>query len=291
MSAPTTASKPPPSNDADLPRVFLAIPTGVLKEYCTPQMVAALKNLDYPADKLTVYIAVTHRGADYEDVYVRQVRRLVHYAHIPFPVHVVVVRPTEPEKLRWGQYYAVICNLHALRQRFLDGSWDYFWVLGGDNPPARHMLRGLLRIGQDVSSAIIMQRPNRGRELDPDEGMPPKADPYPMFWVYDWHVRDLERRRDLEPTLKEALLALWVNLPMFRLILTDKTFTVHGASFGSGCSLLTRRVLEHCGYYLTEAGYASEDIMFLQHAHAYGFTTGIDLGLHCAHFDPNGAIY
>jgi len=52
-----------------------------------------------------------------------------------------------------------------------------------------------------------------------------------------------------------------------------------------------REVIEHIGYYLSDGGYCSEDIAFMQWTHALGFTTGLNTNLHCDHFDPNGALY
>lgn len=270
--------------------MFVAVPTGAVKEYAILYMLASLRNIDYPPDRLTVWFAITLRHP-IDDAFYTRVKHLVDAANMPMEVNLLRVRPEEDEKLRWGQYYAVITNLHELRKRFLDGDADYFWLLGGDNPPPRHTLKRLLQLQADVASAMVMQRPHRGRELDATAAAVPKDKPYPMYWVYKWTLNDIDHRKDLEPVLKEALRALWLNIPMFQTIETTQKFVARGVSFGSGCSLSTRRVQEAVGYYLGDAGYASEDITYMQHVHALGFTSAIDTGVHCLHFDPDGRIF
>jgi len=253
-------------------------------------MLAAISNIDYPKDKLIINIAVTNRG-DPEDVqFFNRLEALVDNSKIPFKVNLNMTNPTSDEKERWGQYYAVVCNLHELRKQFLDSDADYFWVLGGDNPPPRHVLHGLLKMEADVNSAMILQRPLRAREYD-KPGMPYQVDPSPMFWMYLWTIDDLHKRRDLDPRLKEALRACWINLPLIHLFKTDKPMIAWNTSFGSGCSLVKREVMEHLGYYLNESCYCSEDLQFMQWVHVLGFKTAFNTGLHCGHFDPNGALY
>ena len=273
-----------------LPQVFAAIPTGSIKEYAVLYMLASIQNIDYPPDKLTINIAVTNRERPEDREFTKRLQTLIDNSTIPFVTNVTVVTPSSEEKERWGQYYAVICNLHELRKQFLDSDAEYFWVLGGDNPPDRHLLHGLLKSTQDVTSALILQRPLRGRVFD-GPGSPPKAMPYPIFWAYHWHINSMYKRKDLEPKLKEALRAAWINLPIFNLIMSEKKLFWTGASFGSGCSLVKREVMEHIGYYLTDAAYCSEDIAFMQWTHALGYTTGFNSQLHCKHYDPNGALY
>jgi hypothetical protein len=137
---------------------------------------------------------------------------------------------------------------------------------------------------------MILQRPNRAREYHKPD-MPFEVDQNPMFWMYQWHMNDVHKRRDLDPRLKEKLRACWINLPLIRLIRTDKKLIVWNVSFGSGCSLVKRELMEHVGYYLNEGGYCSEDLQFMQWTHALGYTTALNNSLHCSHYDPNGAMY
>ena len=253
-------------------------------------MLAAIQNIDYPKDKLSINFAVTHRNNQEDADFTKRLQQLIDNSQIPFQVNVNIVSPTQDEKERWGQYYAVICNLHELRKQFLDSDNEYFWVLGGDNPPPRQCLNCLLKVDTDVSSALILQRPNREREYDKPD-MPKIADPRPMFWMYHWMPSDIQKRKDFEPQLKETLRRAWINLPLLQLIVTEQKRIVYNTSFGSGCSLVKRELLEHVGYYLNESAYCSEDLQFMQWTHALGYSTALNTGVHCGHFDPNGALY
>lgn len=270
--------------------MFVAVPTGLLKEYAVLYMLASLKNLDYPHDKLSVNFAVTNRGNSQDDAFRSRLTNLINHSNFPFETSITWVSPTKTEKERWAQYYAVICNLHELRKKFLDGDAEYFWVLGGDNPPPRHCLKHLLKIDADVSSAMIRQRPNRRQDFSA-EGVPTVPDAEPIYFVYLWRIADLQKRKDLDPRVKEQLREAWINLPMIHQLKTDRKLTIFNTSFGSGCSLSKRHVIEHCGYYLTRAAYCSEDLSYMQWVQTLGFDSAINTSLHCGHFDPNGALY
>lgn len=275
----------------DYPKVFIAIPTGAIKEYAALYMLASLKNIDYPNDKLSINIAVTTRKDNKHDLgYTKRLQALIDNAKISFTVTVTNVYPTKNEMERWGQYYAVICNLHELRKQFLDSDNEYFWVLGGDNPPPRHCLKNLLKIGADVNSAAVWQRPNRAKQYH-IKGAPVNPEAEPIYFVHLWRMEDVQKRKDLDPRLKEALRKCLINLPMIQQITTDRNLTIYNVSFGSGCSLSKREVIEHVGYYLTEAAYCSEDLSFIQWSQTLGFNNGLNLGLHCGHFDANGVLY
>jgi len=271
--------------------VFAAIPTGYMKEYAVLYMLAALQNIDYPADKLSINIAVTDRGEPEDLEFTKRLRSLIDNCTIKFKVNITVVTPSIDEKERWGQYYAVICNLHELRKQFLDGNADYFWVLGGDNPPPRATLKELLKIDADIASAAVWQRPNRQHRFHEEGGITTVNDAEPIYFVQLWRMEDIHKRRDLDPRVKEALRSIYINLPMIHQIKTKQQLVAYNVSFGSGCSLSKKRVIEYAGYYLAEAGYCSEDLSFIQWTQTLGFNNGLNLGLHCGHFDPNGALY
>lgn len=266
------------------PFIYLAIPTGAPKFYAIHRMIADIRNLDYPQDRLYVSFAVTDRGRSEDEAFYQCVCALMEHAHWKGPWQVLRVTASEEEMERWGQYYAVITNLHTMRKQFLDGDWEYFWVLGGDNPPKRDTLKRLLALDVDVGSAIINQRPMRGALLMG------RDDVYPVFWKYVFTPKDVRPRLDLHPLVREAILQAWVQLAFMELVKGEQNTVYHNVCFGSGCSLVKRRVLEYCGYYLG-AGYHSEDIHFAHHASLYGFDTAVDTRTHCPHFDPNGSIY
>ena len=248
-------------------------------------MLASLRNIDYPPNKIKLVVAVTDRGDSESNRFTIEVINLMDNAMLDFSFEILKVKSSKEDMERWGQYYAVIMNLHRVRKIFLDApEFQYLWLLGGDNPPPRSALKRLLALKADVASGIINQRPNRDRFENKGGQV------YPVFWEYVWTMRDLEKRKDLEPQLKEELRRAWIQIA-FMLLAKGKLKTVYrGVNFGSGCSLIKRKVLEYAGYYLG-AGYHSEDIHFLQYVNAMGFKTALDTGIHIPHFDPNGDIY
>jgi hypothetical protein len=247
---------------------------------------AALKNLDYPTDKLSINYAVTY----YPDVpdcpkYDAYIRKLVEAAGLKCPWHITRTTPDEDELEHWGTYALVIRNLHELRKQFLDGDADYFWVLGGDNFPLdRHMLKKLLKMKTDVASPVIAYRPSRQ-----PEGKRSRNRLEPIAWTYLWWPDDIERE-DIQPEVREALWKAWMNVPMTRFI-RKKEKIVHGAMFGSGCSLSTREAQMYAAYWLPPAGYMSEDLNYTQHLVAYGFDVAVNTTLRCGHFETDGHIY
>jgi len=213
-------------------------------------------------------------------------KTLINCANFPNDVIILKTELTSYDFNRWSQYMAVIKNLHEARKLFLDGDWQYFWLLGGDNPVPRHMLKKLLETDADVVSAIINQRPHRGFGVFEDN---PGAI-YPVFWHQTLMPEEIRKRRDLDPRIRIAILQAWINLCYYDLVQAPSGKTYRKVAFGSGCSLIKRRVMEYCGYYL-DGGYHSEDIAFSQYATFCGFDLALDTSLHCLHFDPNGLIY
>ena len=266
-----------------LPTVYIGVPTGDNKEYAMLYMLATLRNIDYPPDRLTLNIAVTHLGNEASEQYLNNVRTLVEASNFPYKTNVLVTYPTLTDMMRWGPYFAIIINLHKLRIDFLKGASEYFWLLGGDNPPPRPTLKKLLKLKTDVASALINQRFVRIKQMRMD-----KSKRYPVYWGRAWELGDLDEL-DLEPALREELRTAWVEFMFLAKIQGEGI--LHNVVVGSGCSLLKRKVFEHIGYVLGSGGTQSEDLHFCQLARLEGFDVAVDLDTRCLHFDQNGKMY
>ena len=264
------------------PSVYIGVPTGFPKEYSTLYMLASLRNIDYPPDQLHLTFSVTLiHDHDESQRFRHNLQQLIDASNIPYPTRIIETWVTEADMERWGSYFGVIINLHHLRLDFLQGDWQYFWLLGGDNPPAdRTTLKKLVRRRGDVVSAMIRQRPGRGKF----------GKPYPVLWGNYWYLQDIPR--DIEPFLRDELRKAWVEFAFLKQWDNlEPTETLRDVSFGSGCSLIKREVLEYIGYTLGLAGMHSEDLHFCQLARLHGFETKCDLNIRCAHFDPDGLVY
>ena len=111
-----------------------------------------------------------------------------------------------------------------------------------------------------------------------------------IIWQYYWTLEDLHRP-DLSPDLREVLRTSWLE---FGFLKQPKDLAhkkvLHKVAFGSGCSLIDRKVFECLGYALG-IGNHSEDIHFCQYAQQFGFEMTIDLTARCGHFDNDGSTY
>jgi len=247
-------------------------------------MLATLRNIDYPHDRLSLTIAVTHLGNKTSEAYLKRVKQLVKASNFPYTINVVATYPVMTDMMRWGPYFAIIMNLHKLRVEFLKTDKQYFWLLGGDNPPfLRETLKKLLQVKADVASALVHQRFVRIEQLRLD-----KSKRYPVYWGRAWELEDLDPL-GLEPALREELRTAWTEF-MFLAKLKGEGIT-RNVVVGSGCSLLKRKVMEHLGYVLGSGGTQSEDLHFCQLAKLEGFEVSMDLDTRCMHFDQNGKMY
>lgn len=267
------------------PSVFVGVPTGDSKEYAILYMLAALRNVDYPRTRFSLTIAVTHLGNLDSEMFIQRVKKLVSAANMPYHVDIIITYPKLEDMERWGPYYAIIMNTHALRLKFLESKAKYFWLLGGDNPPPRDTLKKLLKMDVDVASAVINQRKAKVRMFNEDTTLT-----YPVYWEYIWKMEDLHKL-DLEPKLMDALRTAWTEFMFLDAPQNKQNGILHHAVFGSGCSLIKREVFEYIGYALGSGGTHSEDLHFCSLANLRGFDMAINLDVPCIHFDSDGKVY
>jgi len=262
------------------PRVFVAIPTGPPKKYALAYMFAALQNLDWPNRE--VHFAVTRYKGGYksEEGFPDAIKRM--YDAVPLGCQTAIhwTWLLEEEMVPYGP---VLRNLALLRGLFLDGDFDYFLLLGGDNPPPRETVNRLMALDADVACGLVYQRPYRG--------IGNMA--YPLVYTYSWTLDELspELPRHLREELEKTWRASMFYLPIYldpdwsgKKVITEFTG-------GSGCTLIRREVLENVGFYLPETCYHSEDVNFFTWAKYLGYTTKCDLSFHIPHHDESGEAW
>ena len=266
---------------SDLPTVYIGIPTGFTKAYASLLMLATLQDIDYPPEKLKLTFAVTILKNHPKALeYLNRLTTLLEAAELPYETNIITTEPTDQDYYRWGAYFGVICNMHALRIDFLQLDKERFWLLGGDNPPYRQTLRKLVALDTDVASAKIRQRPAKAE----DNSAPV------VLWQNYWEMNDLPD--DLESVLREELRKAWLDYGFLKVPdFTKLEGRVDNCLFGSGCSLIKRSVFEHLGYALGYGGIHSEDLHFGLHTRLLGFNTAMDLEAECGHYDTDGMLY
>jgi hypothetical protein len=280
------------------PKVFIGIATGPAKDYAMHYMVAALRNLDY--ENMEIHLAVTHFGNSESDRYLERLKYLMHSVEwkCPWTIHVTHLSITGPKDFvrldpnpngNGGTIVAcfdiILKNLRKLRGVFLDGDYDYFLEVGGDNPPPRDTIKRLLEHKVDVAFGMCYQRPGR------DEGFRQGT---PLAWVYSWRMKDLDKY-NLPHIMREKFKLAFANAPFVIPLFTVKNWKrlkkLRFCASGTGMVLIRRDVLKKVGWRLPWSRYASEDLGFCHQANVHGFSTLLDLKFHVPHFHEDGTVF
>jgi len=245
-------------------------------------MLATLQDIDYPPENLKLTFAVTMLKNHPKALsYLNRLKTLLEAADLPYETNIITTTPTDQDYYRWGAYFGVICNLHALRVDFLKSDKEYFWLLGGDNTPFQDTLKKLLLLNVDVASGLIRQRPVKS-----ENNLAPI-----VLWQNYWKMNDVPR--DYEPVLREELRKAWIDYGFLKYIGEEvlEQKQLKDCLFGSGCSLIKRKVFKRVGYALGYGGIHSEDLHFSLLSQINGFSTAMDLTAKCGHYDSDKQIY
>jgi len=267
------------------PKVFVGIPTGWTKEYSLLYMLAALREVDYNPNYMKICFAVTDLGDSDSRKFIKDVKALVEHSNFMCETEVITTTPTEQEHGEWGSYSFVVKNQRVLRQKAIDEDWQYWWILGGDNPPPRKALKRLMALNADIAYALVYQRPIKDFHYH-------KA--WPLVFRHVWTIQDLEHN-GLNEEQKRLLTKAWVEVGFMRQLCIEKNWRIHkvlrNVASGDGCCLVKRQVFEKVPYRFGKMGYQSPDLQFYSDARVAGFNTVVDMKLHCPHIAMDGLAY
>lgn len=255
-------------------------------------MVAALRNLDY--DNFEVHWAVTHFGNTESDLYIRRLRELMSTVKwkCNWHIHITHITPAKCKYTRLGvdangekmmfPLDLVLNNLRRLRGVFLDGDYDYFLEVGGDNPPPRRTIKRLMEYDVDAASALCFQRPREKEQVAP------------LAWVYSWTMKDLEQF-NLPGEVLEEFRKMFANAPEVLPLQLFKDWkkeeVLQPYCGGTGIVLIKRHVLERVGWRLPPSLYFTEDLHFWHQCNLHGYSTLCDLQFHAPHMHSDGFMY
>lgn len=290
----------PETETIEQPRVSVCIPTGVSKSYALSYMVAALEQLEW--DNLELHWAVTDTGHIEMEAYALRIKTLMQNSLFKHPWTIHMVHITEEQRLIG--YAPVVANKKHLRDVFLDGDAEYFFMVGGDNPPYRTGIKRLMRFNKDVAFGASWQRPAR-------DAYNPAA-VYPMVWTYAWTMKDIERYH-FEPRVKAQFRKAFLNGTLYIPLHTRPNWRrlrrLDGAIGGDGNCLIKRRVVENVPWILPgewrrpgttmtfgmegggNPGYHSEDLHWFNNVTALGYSTVCDLRYRVMHMHDDGSVY
>jgi hypothetical protein len=216
-------------------RILIGCPTWNGKKYCLPEYAAAIKALvqHAPADILIIDNSLG-------DAYLAELR--------------AVGLPAEKGPWQPGARDRIVASRNILRQRVLDGGYDWLFSLEQDVMPAPDTLQRLLSHGRDIVTGVVRTPlPWNGNETD--------VRMLPMAYVP--HPRD-------PAGLAYAPEAELARPQLLRI-----------AAAGLGCALISRRALERIRF--RWEGSAFDDMAFFNDARNAGFKSWCDTSVQPTH--------
>ncbi len=215
-------------------KVLVGCPTYDGKRYCLQKYVEGLKSLTYP-DK---DILLVDNSAD--TLFHDELTALV----IP------VVRAGN--KLATPRDKVIHCR-NILRQKVLDGDYDYFLSLEADVVPPPGVIEHFIAHRKDIVSAVVWYYSEyQGKRI-----------PAPLLWDYDLagdekYMHYVAKEDLAKPQLKEI------------------------KACSLSCCLISRSVLEKIRFRYWQESY--DDVMFCMDAGKQGFHIYVDTSVVCTHY-------
>jgi len=231
------------------PRVLVGCPTSAHKEYCLQDYASALKELSY--ENFDILIVDNSES----DSYSEKIKAL----GLP------VIKAAYSEHAR----DRVIASRNILREKALDGGYDYLLSLEQDVIPQPNIIEGLLRHKKKITTGVV----------------------YHLF-----------PQKDTNEWIEKPLLALWSRSERGKLAffsaeqILDLSVIVEVDYCSMGCLLISREVLEKIKFRYEEFPYKTEspdevkwdDWCFCEDIQELGYKIHADLGAKCRHLVIGG---
>jgi len=229
------------------PRVLVACPTSSHKKYCLKDYVRGIKELKY--DNFDVLLADNSEGDEYEKKIKKEGLPVIRSPYF------------KDAKDR------VIKARNLLREKALEGNYDYFLSLEQDVIPPPNIIEGLLRHKKDIVSGVVhhlFPRKDKGWEEKPLLAVKSKERGKLVFL-------SSERIENLHAILKIDYCAM-------------------------GCLLISREVLEKIKFRYEEFNYKTDNVdevkwddwCFCEDAQKLGYNIYGDTGAKCRHLVIGG---
>lgn len=216
-----------------IPKVLVGCPVSDYHEYCTKEYLQAIKNLSYP---------------NYEVLVIDNSKDDKFYNLIKDQIPTIRIDHSE------NVYERVINSRNLLRQKFLDGNYDFFLSLEQDVIPPQKVIERLLAHNKDIITGIyFLPKLKAG-----------KTELVATAWVL--HPEDKSKKVDLRKEIVMGKHLLKVDL------------------CGLGCALIHRRVLEKIKFrHDLRYGDGIDDVFFCKDAREAGFEIYADTAIKCKH--------
>lgn len=240
------------------PRVLLGCPTSEVKAYALEKFVEGLYSLTYPA-----FDIVIEDNSPKSDYFHRLQAIAEKWNREKSPSTFLVIRSGYLSKFARER---IIIGRNKIREKVLDGGYDYFFSLEQDVvPPVDIIERLISRNKEIISGCYFTVFPNYPSvRLVAFKHVPP-ANPAEPFW-------DVGPPLGIMEVLPSRLLDVSV--------------------VGVGCLLINRSVLKKVSFRYDAATDASDDMFFCYDARKAGYSVFLDSSQFCQHYyDSWGTEY
>lgn len=223
------------------PRILAGCPVSDYHEYCTDEFIESLKTLSY-----TNYdILLVDNSKD--DRFYNSIKNRVHVLKADYHPSV---------------YERVIRSRNILRQKVLDGNYDYFFSLEQDVIPPRNVIERLLKYDKKIISGVYFL----------PEMKSGKAKLMPLIWAE--HPDDPKKKTDIRDDI----------------IAGKYLIKIHAC--GLGCLMIHRSVLEKIKFrYDLSQGDGIDDSFFSLDSMTEGFEMYADTAVKCKHIIKDRSWY
>lgn len=231
------------------PRVLVGCPTSSHKEYCLQNYASALKELSY--ENFDILIVDNSEGESYLET--------IKALGLP------VIKATYSEHAK----DRVINSRNLLREKALEGGYDFLLSLEQDVIPQPNIIEGLLRHNKAITTGVVYH-------LFPQKG------------TNEWKEKPLLALKSVSVKGKWAFLSAEQILELNALVEVDYC--------SMGCLLISRDVLEKIKFRYEEFPYETDNVdevkwddwCFCEDAQALGYKIYADLGAKCRHLVIGG---
>lgn len=248
------------------PKVLVGCPVSGYHAYCTPEYLAALKNLTYPNyDILLVDNSAT------DNFYQTLVKQ-----NIP------VVRSCYEHK---DVKKKIACSRNILREKVLEEKYDYFFSLEQDVIPPPDVIEQLLQRQKPIVSGVYYNYYPIG------DGSRTALFPVLYRWLTEEEQQEMRNKQDIlqqvNPALLKDLKKNNFDFSKIRVKLTpedvetQKLMTIKQC--GLGCVLIAREVLEKITFRIDEQENTFDDPLFCEDALRHGYELWVDTAIKCKH--------
>ena len=221
-----------------LPKILVGCPTADAKAYCLDRYAEGLKSLTYP--NFDILLIDNSSANDY-------------FGRIKS-----LGLPVEKDSPKTKVHDSIVHSRNIIRQKFLDGNYDYFLSLEQDVIPPKDIIERLLANKKNVISAVYYT-------FYRFFGVPKLR---PLIW------KDVEGQPDkMQFMTPECRSALNSPIPIIKKL----------KACGLGCLLIHRSILEKIEFRVPENYSTFDDFMFCEDVRKLGEQVWADLSVQCDH--------